>query len=111
MPSHTKPPVYRRVELIIVFAVIAGLAAYSIPLFLRSRTGAKEEECRQNIVKIEFAMDEYQLAYEDAIPFSMDALYGGGKVREPEAMPVCPLNGKYSIRAGKVFCDHETKSK
>ena len=105
-------PVHRRVEIIIVLLVILALGAYSIPRFLRSRTGAKEEACRQNIVKIESAMDEYRLAGDDSLsyPFSMDEMYGDGKVREPEALPVCPLGGKYSLRAnGHVVCDHETE--
>jgi len=107
----SQAPAYRRVEIIIVLLVIAGLAAYSVPKFLRSRAGSKEGECRQNIVKIESAMDEYQLAYEESIPFAMESLYGDGMVREPEARPVCPLGGQYSIKAGRVLCDHETKAK
>jgi len=99
------------VEIIIVLLVIAGLAAYSVPRFLRARTGTKEEECRKNIEKIEYAMDEHRLAYEEEDPYSMDALYGAGKVREPEAQPDCPLGGQYSIRAGKVVCDHAAKAK
>jgi len=105
----THPPARRRVEIIIVLLTVLALGAYSIPRFLRARAGGMGEACRQNIAKIESAIDEYQLAGDDSLPypFSMDELYGAGKVREPEALPVCPLGGTYSLRPnGQVVCDH-----
>jgi len=107
MSSPTKNPAHRRVEIIIVLLVIAGLAAYSIPRFFKAHNKNKDESCQLNITEIVKAMEEYELAYDEA-PTVLDALYGAGKVRE-SAMPVCPFNGRYSLRNGQVLCDHEAR--
>jgi competence protein ComGC len=99
----TQTPVHRRVELIIVLLVIAGLAAYSIPRFFKARVVARDDTCHRNIVEIEKAVEVYQLAYDESLPPSLEALYGAG------TMLVCPFDGRYSLKAGKVVCDHEAR--
>ena len=95
---------HRRVEIVITLLVIAGLAAYSIPRFIKARRVATEAACHENIARIEKDIDVYQLAYDMAMPPSLDALYGKGGVGG--AAPVCPLNGTYRLVNGSVSCGH-----
>lgn len=97
---------HRRVEIIIVLLVIAGLAAYSIPRHLRAQRVAREAACHANITAIEEAVDLHKLAYDDAMPLTLDALYGPGKVVKDAPMPACPLKGRYTLNGGRVVCDH-----
>ena len=95
---------HRRVEILIVLLVIAGLAAFSIPRYIKSLRVAKENACHANIAAIEKDIDVFRLAYDESMPPSLDALYGPGKVAD--AAPVCPLKGTYRLVNDAVTCDH-----
>ena len=100
------PPSHRRVELIITLLVIAALAAFAIPRFLRAQRAAKERACLENIAAIQRDIEIFQLAGDESPPPSLDALYGPGKTSA--APPACPLKGRYTLApGGGVACDHE----
>ncbi len=95
---------YHRTEIVIVLLVIAALAALSIPCYRKAQRMTKERACHDNIASIERDVEVYQLAGDESLPASLDQLYGAGKVKDE--IPLCPLNGHYSLANGNVVCDH-----
>ena len=97
---------YRRTEIIITLLVIAALAFFAVPRFVKAKRVAKEAACHENVVTIGHAVEVYQFAGDESLPASLNDVYGAGKVVN-EAMPVCPLKGNYRLENGSVVCDHE----
>lgn len=89
---------YTLVEIMIVVAIIALLAAVAIPNFLKSRNSARVKSCIRNLhtldtAKAQWAFDSRQPT--SARPLSTDISPYLSDLRLPE----CPANGTYRIRS------------
>ena len=95
------------VEIMIVVAIIALLAAIAIPNFVKARTASQKSACIANLKQIDGAKATWALetkASTTATPTDAD-LYGTDKyIREK---PQCPRNGTYIPGAVEVTptCD------
>ena len=85
------------VEIMIVVAIIALLAAIAIPNFVKARSTSQKSACIANLKQIEGAKATWAMEQKKAnsdSPLSSD-LYGSTLyIREA---PSCPANGTYSI--------------
>jgi len=97
-------PVSRRagftlIEIMIVVAIIALLAAMAIPNLVKSRKTAQRTACMNNLKTIEFTKSIWALENKkgDAdVPTDADLF---GPTKEISRKPDCPANGTYTIGA------------
>src|SRR6266446_5060864 len=85
------------VEIMIVVAIIALLAAIAIPNFVKARTASQRAACIANLKQIEGAKATWALENKKTgtdAPTAAD-LYGPTKYIRDE--PTCPASGTYSI--------------
>ena len=70
MPSASRSSQrgFTLVELLVVIAVIAILAAILFPVFARAREAARQASCRSRIRQIAVAMDLYSQDADEALP-------------------------------------------
>jgi prepilin-type N-terminal cleavage/methylation domain-containing protein len=69
------------VELMVVIAIIAVLAAISIPVFSRTRENARQTRCLTNLHAIALALRSYMVDW-NGFPLPYDAIDGTGGVTE-----------------------------
>jgi competence protein ComGC len=82
-------------EILILVGIVSILMAVAIPGFIKAR---EARACRENLTKINMAVDEYLLQNKlekgTHLDISVsDLVTGGYLLREP----VCPTGGKYVI--------------
>ena len=86
------------VEIMIVVAIIGLLAAIAIPNFSRARTTTQKNACIQNLRYIDGAKQMWATENrktDSDVPTESDI----GAYLKGNAMPTCPGNGRYTIRA------------
>ena len=87
------------VEIMIVVAIISLLAAIAIPNFVKARASAQKNSCIANLKQIAGAKDTWALEAKKAssdVPTEADLIGSGLYIR---TMPLCPLNGTYTLGA------------
>ena len=85
------------VEIMIVVAIIAILAAVAIPNFVKYRRNSQAAACVSNLKQIEAAIEQAKMAGVTT-PGKAD-LWGAGKYIKSE--PKCPAGGEYKIPTGE----------
>ena len=83
------------VEIMIVVAIIAILAAVAIPNFVRYRKTSQMNACISNLKQIQAAVEQAKMA-GTATP-SWDDIIGADKYIK--VTPTCPAGGTYSLPA------------
>lgn len=81
------------VEIMIVVAIIAILAAVAIPNFLKYRQNSQAAACVSNLKQIEAAAEQAKMA--GTTPSAISDLVGATKYIKNE--PKCPAGGKYDL--------------
>ena len=93
------------VEIMIVVAIIALLAAIAVPSFMKARTDTMTNTCKNNLRMIDAAIDQYALANSNAVASSMAALVGTNSYIKDT--PSCKGGGSYTLPTalgGKTSC-------
>ena len=93
------------VEIMIVVAIIALLAAIAVPSFMNARTKSMQSSCQNNLRLIDGAIEQYALAYSNTLAGSMDLLVGTNAYLKDT--PVCKGGGSYTLPStlgGKTSC-------
>ena len=93
------------VEIMIVVAIIALLAAIAVPSFMNARSKSMQSSCQNNLRLIDGAMQQYALDYSNAVAASLDLLVGTNAYIKDT--PVCKGGGSYTIPtslAAKTTC-------
>ena len=80
------------VEIMIVVAIIAILAAVAIPNFVKYRRNSQAAACVSNLKQIQAAIEQAKMA--GATVASLSDLVGSDKYIK--ATPVCPAGGNYN---------------
>ena len=80
------------VEIMIVVAIIAILAAVAIPNFIKYRQNSQAAACVSNLKQIEAAVEQARMA--GANPSFENIVGEDGYIKN---MPVCPAGGTYSL--------------
>lgn len=83
------------VEIMIVVAIIAILAAVAIPNFIKYRQNSQAAACVSNLKQIEAAFEQAKLADSSNVPSDVSGLVGSDKYIKNT--PKCPAGGKYSL--------------
>ena len=93
------------VEIMIVVAIIAILAAIAIPNFVRNRKTANMNACIANMKQIFGAAEQYRLE-ENKEPTGVGALIGTDGFIKATKTPKCPIGtDEYSLATdGNVTC-------
>jgi general secretion pathway protein G len=78
------------IELMIVLAIIATLAAIAIPSYINAVKHAREASLREDLFVMRQAIDSYTVDKEKA-PQSLDDLVQSGYLKQ---MPVDPITGR-----------------
>lgn len=97
------------IEIMIVVAIIAILAAVAIPNFVKYRNDSQRSSCISNMKQLQTAGEQYLITYgADKAPGTADLC---GKTLYIKTTPVCPYdNATYTIAndsgAIKVTCTH-----
>ena len=81
------------VEIMIVVAIIAILAAVAIPNFVKYRRNSQATACVSNLKQIQAAIEQSKMA--GTTPADLAALVGSDKYIK--ATPTCPAGGTYSL--------------
>ena len=95
----TRKSAFTLVEIMIVVAIIALLAAIAIPNFVKARTASQKSACIANLKQIDGAKATWALEQKKTsadVPTTAD-LYGSTNYIRTE--PKCPAGGTYSILA------------
>ena len=82
------------VEIMIVVAIIAILAAVAIPNFISYRKQSQATACVSNLKQIQSAKEQW-LMHNTAAPDSLTALVGSDKYIK--TLPTCPAGGNYTV--------------
>ena len=85
------------VEIMIVVAIIALLAAIAIPSFMKARTDSQASACINGLRQIMYAKEQFAMANSNATPTTLDQLVGTNAWIK--ATPICPAGGTYTIGA------------
>ena len=85
------------VEIMIVVAIIALLAAIAIPNFAKARTSSQRTACISNLKQIDGAKTTWALEMKKGSTDSPDdgALFGA--TRYISRKPACPSSGAYNV--------------
>ena len=81
------------VEIMIVVAIIAILAAVAIPNFIKYRQNSQAAACVSNLKQIEAAAEQAKMA--GSAPEGIDDLVGPDKYIKNK--PKCPAGGEYKL--------------
>ena len=87
------------VEIMIVVAIIAILAAVAIPNFVKYRRNAQATSCIANLKQIQTAKEQWMMA-NGKPPASLSEI--SGPANYIKSTPVCPANGSYTIGSDGV---------
>lgn len=91
------------VEIMIVVAIIAILAAVAIPNFIKYRQNSQAAACVSNLKQIEAAVEQVKMTGKENPAYPTD-LVGTDKYIKNE--PKCPAGGTYELeKDGTPFCD------
>ena len=82
------------VEIMIVVAIIAILAAVAIPNFIKYRQNSQAAACVSNLKQIEAAVEQAKMAGKENPAYPAD-LVGANKYIKNE--PKCPAGGTYGL--------------
>lgn len=77
------------IELMIVIAIIAILAAILVPNFLRARNQGQLTACKSNLKNLGTSLEMYSTDYSGVYPTSLALLTVGGTYLQ--SLPRCPL--------------------
>ena len=93
------------VEIMIVVAIIALLAAIAVPSFINARSKSMQSSCFNNMRLLDGAMQQYALDYSNSVATAMTQLVGtNGYIKDT---PVCKGGGAYTLPtdlSGKTAC-------
>ena len=81
------------VEIMIVVAIIAILAAVAIPNFVRYRKTSQMNACISNLKQIQSAVEQAKMAGTTSVTW--DAIIGTDKFIK--VTPTCPAGGNYTL--------------
>lgn len=93
---------FTMIELMIVVAIVAVLAAILIPNFLHARAESQTSACEGNLKNVATALEEYSVDHNGQYPGSSGsaidvALFGGSGNPYMAATPADPAGGGYHI--------------
>ena len=99
------------VEIMIVVAIIAILAAVAIPNFIKYRDDARTQSCIANMHQLQTAGESWLTKNPGTQPPSLEQLCGTESTKYLKKTPTCPKDSAaYSITlengAIKVTCTH-----
>lgn len=85
------------VEIMIVVAIIAILAAIAIPNFIAYRNESQGNACVSNMSSIKTAAESYLTKHPDATSFTATELAPDNGTGFLKKMPTCPKGGAYTV--------------
>ena len=105
--NHLRRAGFTLVEILIVAAIIALLAAIAVPNFIKSRAASQKAACIANLKQIDGAKATWALEAKKANTSSPDDGQLFGSTRYIRRKPSCPANGNYTIDivANQPACD------
>ena len=103
------------VEIMIVVAIIAILAAIAIPNFIKYRTESQENACTDNMSTIRTAGENWISKNPKATDVSKDDLAPSDGTGYMKTFPECPAGGTYTIKNDEkkgivVYCSKHNPS-
>ncbi|MBM3463764.1 MAG: prepilin-type N-terminal cleavage/methylation domain-containing protein [Armatimonadetes bacterium] len=90
------------IELMIVIAIIAILAAILVPNFIRARAQGQVTACKSNLKNIGTALEMYSTDSSGRFPSQLTSLTTGGNYLK--SIPTCPSVGSDTYTGG--FASH-----
>ncbi len=93
------------IEILVVIAIIAILAAILFPVFSRARAKARQSKCLSNQKQLALAMDMYAQDYDEQYPAAHNGPGGGGLDGGwvwYDVFPV-PGSGQFDVARGSLF--------
>ena len=87
------------VEIMIVVAIIALLAAIAIPSFMKSRADSRQSACVNNLRLIEHAKQQFATASQTMLDSETPAWSELVPYFKGNGMPICRQGGSYAANA------------
>ena len=92
---RTKRKAFTLIEIMIVIAIIAVLAAITIPNYLKARAQGNLTNCKSNLRNLAMTLELYAIENKNAFyPVSLTDPEFLGKVKYYEELPICPATGR-----------------
>lgn len=85
------------IEIMIVVAILAILAAIAIPNFITYRNTAQMNACKSNMQQIVSAAEAYRIKYPTETSINVSDLTDANKGAFLKKLVTCPLGGSYTI--------------
>ena len=92
------------VEIMIVVAIIAILAAIAIPNFVNSRKKSQAKACVANMKQIFGASEQWKLAGNTGVPDIDDLIDAETGFIKAKTAPACPAGGTYALTDTDCTC-------
>lgn len=105
-----------RLEVIIVFLILAGIGTIAIPKISKSAENARRNQCDTNVSMLNAAIEMYAYESDSQYPMDNDEFIRNivnDPYRLPDGMPVCPFGGTYVMdpETKLVYCTHYNSDK
>ena len=95
--NHSRQSGFTLVEIMIVVAIIALLAAIAIPNFVKARTASQRSACIANLKQIEGAKATWAMEQKKTNTDSPADTELYGSTTYIRIQPSCPANGTYAV--------------
>ncbi|HXE71769.1 MAG TPA: type II secretion system protein [Candidatus Nitrosotenuis sp.] len=95
-PRQPIPRAFTLVELLVVLAILAVLAAILVPNFVRSRAQGRVTACKSNLKNIGTALEMYSTDHSKLYPLALDRL----TPNYLKSLPTCPNAGRNTYSEG-----------
>ena len=92
------------VEIMIVVAIIAILAAIAIPNFVNSRKKSQAKACVANMKQIFGASEQWKLAGNAGVPTVAQLIDPAAGFIKASTAPACPAGGTYTLTDTDCTC-------
>jgi len=97
--SRNRWGAFTLIEMLVVIAIIAILAALLMPMLSAARERAKQVKCKNNMHTFMLGIEMYKQAYEDFTPPWLSAMYPVYSIATPEAL-ICPDDSSRGAEGG-----------
>ena len=95
------------IEVLVVIAIIAILAAILFPVFGRARENARRSSCQSNLKQVGLAFTQYTQDYDEKLPLAT-SLTGGPPAWDERINPYAGIKGSLTDSSPLLRCPSDT---
>jgi len=97
--SGSRWSAFTLIEMLVVIAIIAILAALLMPALTAARERSRQAKCKSNLHTFMLSIEMFKQAHDDATPPWLSAMYPDYGVGTPEVL-ICPSDSSRGAEGG-----------